>query len=58
MHRNKFYRIAVCGKTASTVRRRGTGYKSPVSTLRYEIKSVAFDVYVAGGGRLVRICTG
>src|SRR5580658_4066534 len=39
--RNKFYRIAVCGKTASTVRRRGTGPLGPVSTLRrYEqIKS-------------------
>jgi hypothetical protein len=30
----EFYRIAVCEKIACTVRRRGTGDKSPVSTLR------------------------
>ena len=32
--RNKCHRIAVCGKTASTVRRREAGASVPVSTLR------------------------
>src|SRR6185312_12302393 len=31
-YRNKFYKIAVCGKTASTVRRRGAGQPCLYST--------------------------
>jgi hypothetical protein len=31
---DEFYKIAVCGKTACTVRRRGIGVNTPVSTLQ------------------------
>ena len=45
-----FYRIAVCGKTACTVRRRGTGPLGPVSTLRIFQNEISFIGIVVGGG--------
>ena len=54
--KDQFYKIAVCGKTASTVRRGGTGPLGPVSTLGAPL--VTFASPASGGRHSVTIKNG